>query len=198
MFVEEERLAHRNRAQGRDLLSGRANSGTDLFRPLSSAAADQLTAVLDVGIDALNFAGRTTDIVVNFGLNSIQPVHVSRTARLNSNTGLENARGGTGDDALPGSTISNRLMGGNGDNVLVGLESRDMLEGGSGRDILIGSPGLHVITGRAGEDVLIAEQKTSIRMSAALILFESRRSQPTAMKYASPVCELVWEFRWFS
>jgi hypothetical protein len=176
MFVEEERLAHRNRAQGRDLLSGRANSGTDLFRPLSSAAADQLTAVLDVGIDALNFAGRTTDIVVNFGLNSIQPVHVSRTARLNSNTGLENARGGTGDDALPGSTISNRLMGG----------------------ILIGSPGLHVITGRAGEDVLIAEQKTSIRMSAALILFESRRSQPTAMKYASPVCELVWEFRWFS
>jgi serralysin len=56
---------------------------------------------------------------------------------------IENAVGGSGDDALWGNSSANRLYGNAG---------RDMLRGLSGNDILVGGDGRDTLTGGAGED----------------------------------------------
>jgi Ca2+-binding RTX toxin-like protein len=126
------------------------------------------------GIDTLNFAFLTTDVVVNLGSIAVQPVHLNRTLRLNSVSTLENAMGGTGNDTLLGNVLANRLTGGNGNNILVGLEGADILLAGPGRDILIGGLGLDILNGGAGEDILIAGRTTS---DTSLISLNALRTQ---------------------
>jgi Ca2+-binding RTX toxin-like protein len=123
-----------NGAQGSDLLSGGANNDTYLFGPSSSAEADELTEDSDDGLDTLNFAFLTTDIVVNLGSNSIQPVHLNRTLRLNSGVLFENVIGGSGADTLFGNSLNNSLSGGAGNDRLIGAAGNDVLRGGANDD----------------------------------------------------------------
>ena len=150
-----------NGAAGSDLLFGGANNDTYLFGPASVAEADQVTENASEGIDLLNFAYLTTDVVLNLGSIAVQSVHLDRTLKLNSVSTFENAMGGTGNDTLLGNGVANRLTGGNGNNILIGLGDRDILVSGTGRDILIGGLGLDVLNGGAGEDILIAGRTSS-------------------------------------
>ena len=150
-----------NGAAGSDLLIGGANNDTYLFGAATAAEADHVTENPNEGIDLLNFAYLTTDVVLNLGSLSIQPVHLNRTLKLNSVSTIENAMGGAGHDTLLGNVLANRLTGGNGNNILVGFEGADILVAGNGRDILIGGLGLDVLNGGAGDDILIAGRTTS-------------------------------------
>ena len=150
-----------NGAAGSDLLIGGANNDTYLFGAATAAEADHVTENPNEGIDLLNFAYLTTDVVLNLGSLSIQPVHLNRTLKLNSVSTIENAMGGAGHDTLLGNVLANRLTGGNGNNILVGLEGGDILVSGTGRDTLIGGLGLDILNGGTGEDILIAGRTTN-------------------------------------
>ncbi len=59
---------------------------------------------------------------------------------------IENAIGGSGDDAIAGNAIGNRLDGGIGNDSLSGLDGDDALIGGSGNDYLQGGSGLDLVS----------------------------------------------------
>jgi Ca2+-binding RTX toxin-like protein len=67
---------------------------------------------------------------------------------------IENATGGSGDDALIGNSAANTLVGNNGSDTLVGREGNDVLQGGNGKDDLRGGVGNDSLSGGAGKDVL--------------------------------------------
>lgn len=62
--------------------------------------------------------------------------------------------GGTGNDALLGSTRWDRLIGGPGNDVLAGFEGQDQLRGGAGNDRLFGGANVDVLLGNTGADRL--------------------------------------------
>ena len=177
-----------NGAAGSDVLIGGANHDTYLFGPATALEADQVTEKLNEGIDLLNFAYLTTDVVLNLGSTAIQPVHLNRTLKLNSDSTFENAMGGTGSDTLLGNAVANRLTGGNGNNILVGLEHRDILEAGSGADILIGGLGLDILNSGTGDDILIAGSTTSDTSPANLSTL--RTAWVSAAPYADRITNL--------
>ena len=148
-------------ATGNDVLLGGANNDTYFFVPSSGPEADQVIENANEGVDTLNFAYLSTDVVLDLGSTSIQPVNTHLALMLSSPSTFENAVGGTGSDTLLGNSVANRLTGGEGDNILVGMEAGDILEAGSGRDILIGGLGLDILIGGDGDDILIAGLTTS-------------------------------------
>ncbi len=69
------------------------------------------------------------------------------------NTGQETFFGGDGNDQLRGGSGGDRLVGEAGDDILLGQDGRDMLEGGDGDDDLTGGEGRDILIGGAGVDV---------------------------------------------
>ena len=78
-------------------------------------------------------------------------------------TNVENATGGSGDDAIAGNAGPNFLIGsgGNdniggygGDDTLQGKDGNDILDGGSGNDMVSGDDGADTLTGGPGADYL--------------------------------------------
>jgi Ca2+-binding RTX toxin-like protein len=67
---------------------------------------------------------------------------------------IENATGGSGDDALMGNSAANVLRGNNGEDSLLGREGDDQLHGDAGKDDLRGGEGNDTLTGGAGSDTL--------------------------------------------
>lgn len=65
---------------------------------------------------------------------------------------IENAIGGSGDDAIRGNEGANRLEGRFGDDRLYGRAGDDLLLGGSGRDQMRGGSGNDALTGGSGRD----------------------------------------------
>lgn len=70
---------------------------------------------------------------------------------------VENATGGSGDDALLGNSANNKLTGNAGDDVLMGRSGNDYLLGGAGNDRAAGGDGLDVVSLGAGNDIFVAE-----------------------------------------
>lgn len=67
---------------------------------------------------------------------------------------IENATGGSGDDAMTGNVAGNVLVGGAGDDSLSGQKGADRLAGGEGADSLDGGEGKDILNGDAGDDIL--------------------------------------------
>lgn len=65
---------------------------------------------------------------------------------------IENAKGGSGDDAMIGNVADNALTGGLGNDTLRGLSGEDKLKGGKGDDFLIGHKADDLIYGGHGHD----------------------------------------------
>ena len=124
-------------ATGNDLLLGGADNDTYVFVPTTVAEADQVTENVNEGIDTLDFALLTTDVVANLASTSIQPVHTNCTLKLNSATVLENIIGGSGADTLFGNNLDNTLAGDAGDDKLLGSSGSDVLLGGADNDTYI-------------------------------------------------------------
>jgi hypothetical protein len=74
------------------------------------------------------------------GTPNFAPGNVANALMFNGNIEslIENATGGTGDDALYGNRVGNTLTGNNGNDVLVGAGGNDTLNGGIGNDVLYG------------------------------------------------------------
>ena len=130
---------------GSDVLIGGLGDDTYHFSPATGTPeADSVTEATNAGIDTLSFSSITTNVVVNLTLATTQAVHTNRTLKLNSGSSLENANGGSGNDALGGNSLANVLTG-NGGN--------DAFYPGLGSDALIGGPGddtYHFSTATAG------------------------------------------------
>ncbi|WP_454016928.1 calcium-binding protein [Azospirillum sp. Marseille-Q6669] len=60
-------------------------------------------------------------------------------------SGIENVRGGAGNDTLIGDAGDNQFSGGAGDDSLDGAAGNDSLEGGAGADTLIGGEGTDTV-----------------------------------------------------
>lgn len=71
-------------------------------------------------------------------------------------SGIEDAIGGAGDDAITGNRLANRLDGGRGEDTINGGEGRDVLIGGHGNDSLSGHAGDDRLYGEDGGDILLA------------------------------------------
>jgi hypothetical protein len=69
---------------------------------------------------------------------------------------IENATGGSGNDALLGNAAANVLTGNAGDDFLLGRGGNDRLIGGDGIDRIAGGDGLDVATLGSGNDIYVA------------------------------------------
>ncbi|MCA3399197.1 MAG: Hint domain-containing protein [Roseomonas sp.] len=67
-------------------------------------------------------------------------------------SGIENLRGGNGNDSLVGDGGTNILMGGNGDDTLADGDGADSVFGGDGADVISGSNGNDWLDFGAGND----------------------------------------------
>ena len=65
---------------------------------------------------------------------------------------IENAIGGSGNDAISGNAAINTLTGNAGNDALHGLTGNDVLRGGAGNDSLYGDQGADTMYGDAGND----------------------------------------------
>lgn len=68
---------------------------------------------------------------------------------------IENAVGGSGNDALIGNNLANVLKGAGGRDNLQGAQGKDNLQGGKGNDVLNGGTGNDVLRGQAGSDIFV-------------------------------------------
>lgn len=80
---------------------------------------------------------------------------------------IENATGGSGNDALLGNSAANTLTGNAGDDILIGRGGNDLLLGGDGVDTVRGGDGLDVATLGGGNDTFVAD-KESTRIATKL------------------------------
>jgi serralysin len=69
-------------------------------------------------------------------------------------TTIENAIGGSGNDAITGNSAGNTLTGNAGNDTLQGLGANDTLYGGTGNDLLYGGDGDDWLDGGSGQDRL--------------------------------------------
>ncbi|WP_194945260.1 hypothetical protein [Limnohabitans sp. DM1] len=126
------------------------------------------------GINTLNYAERTSHLLVNLGVvdgNGFVTVTLATgaNAEVDLIKNIQNLVGGTGNDSLSGSAADNWLSGGAGNDSLMGLggadtldgdTGNDLLNGGDGNDSLMGGAGLDTLIGGAGADTLIGGTAT--------------------------------------
>lgn len=75
--------------------------------------------------------------------------------------------GGTGADAIRGSSVIDVITGGAGDDRLYGLADDDTLNGGAGNDVLDGGAGTDRLIGGAGDDLFYVDSATDTVVEAA-------------------------------
>ncbi len=122
---------------GDDTLTGAAGNDTYTFDTDLALGTDTLNES-GGGADTLDFSDTTTRIVkLNLANPASQVVNVGLRLILGSGTTIENAIGGSQNDALVGNSLSNVLTGGGGHDTLTGAAGNDALVGGSGNDTYI-------------------------------------------------------------
>ena len=75
-------------------------------------------------------------------------------------TGTATLNGGTGNDALFGTTAGDTLNGNAGNDLLLGGGGNNSLNGGADNDILDGGAGADSMTGGAGDDIYVIDDVT--------------------------------------
>ena len=85
------------------------------------------------GIDTADYADKIAAVSVVLAGDTPATVFVGGIAE-DSVAGIENLRGGAGNDSLTGDAVANTLEGGAGDDVLAGMAGADALDGGQGID----------------------------------------------------------------
>jgi CSLREA domain-containing protein len=124
-------------AGGSDTLIGGLNDDIYLFTSASASEADMIQENNDGGRDTLNFSAISSNVSINLGTSSVQPIHVNRTLKLNSISTFENVVGGSGGDTITGNSQNNTLSGGAGNDKLNGNQGSDVLLGGLGDDTYV-------------------------------------------------------------
>ncbi|WP_298966232.1 M10 family metallopeptidase [uncultured Methylobacterium sp.] len=109
-------------------------------------ASDQTGAVrLDLNPGAFSTIGPFTDTI------AMSLAHVENGVVVNL---IENATGGTGNDALTGNLADNVLLGRDGDDSVSGGEGNDFGSGGWGKDTVRGGAGNDLLFGDDDDDIV--------------------------------------------
>jgi hypothetical protein len=153
-------------------------TGIDTFRFSLAGRATSIRGGGNLG-DWLDYSLFPTTIPVHVNLAAGSATDVGAGA-AGAVLGVQNVRGGAGNDTLTGNALGNILIGGSSTNVITG---------GSGRSILVGGAGKSSITGGQADDILIAGTTTFDANEAALmaILKEWQRTDKT---YAQRIADL--------
>lgn len=116
------------------------------------------------GIDLVDYSTRSTSLNINLN-NALNNAIVSPD-EVDTLIGIENIRGGSGNDTIFGDGNDNLIEGGNGNDALSGGGGNDTLIGGAGNDTLDGGDGndtldystrtVGVVASLAGGTVVIA------------------------------------------
>lgn len=102
------------------------------------------TIIDDGGLDTLDFGSVTENQTIDLTPGSISDVNgLKGNLIIYTDTVIEFARAGSGNDTLTGNAADNYLLGGDGFDTLIG---------GDGDDVLMGEGGVDVLTGGAGAD----------------------------------------------
>jgi Ca2+-binding RTX toxin-like protein len=88
------------------------------------------------GIDTADYGDKTASVAVTLNGANAASVTVGGVAE-DTLRNIENLIGGSGNDALTGDGLANRLEGGAGDDVLKGGGGADVLRGGTGVDTFV-------------------------------------------------------------
>jgi Ca2+-binding RTX toxin-like protein len=137
-------------AAGNDTLNG--DSGDDTF--VGGAGNDTFTGA--AGTDTADYALRSAPVTVSLD-NVANDGATGETD--NVKTDVENVTGGSGNDALIGTTTANVLAGGPGADSLDGDTGNDVLDGGTGADDFTGGAGTDTVTyaGRAAPVTVVID-----------------------------------------
>ncbi len=149
--------------------NSQTRTGNDSYA-LNDTAAPFSLAIWDAaGLDSLDASGQTQGVALDLraghfssaGTNGANAPAVGNVS-IAYGAVIENATGGSGDDALVGNAVSNVLTGGAGNDTLTGAESTDTLEGGAGTDTAVysGSRSTYDIS-RSGTTLTIAQRAGS-------------------------------------
>lgn len=118
-----------------------------------------LDAQIDLTAATLDYTP-TGGGVVSFLYNEPQPdftTEIKGGYTIANGVVIENATGGSGDDALIGNAAANTLTGNAGNDTLLGRDGADTLRGGDGDDVLNGGAGKNELIGGAGNDTFVFE-----------------------------------------
>jgi serralysin len=117
------------------------------------------------GIDTLDLSGYGVDQRISLAAGSFSSVGgLTDNLAIAFGAHIENATGGSGNDAIIGNEVANSLIGGGGsdalsggagDDLLIGGEGGDQLDGGVGADRLDGGSGGDQLTGAGGHDTYV-------------------------------------------
>ncbi len=149
---------------GNDILFG--TSGNDTFT--GSSGNDYIRG--GTGTDGLSYTGTTQGVTVylqgatGYAAEGRATGYEIGTDRL---FGIENVKGGTGNDFIVGNGDANVLSGGAGNDFLFGGGGNDTLLGGDGDDVLKGGAGANVLTATSGNNTFISEGGTDTMTGGA-------------------------------
>lgn len=128
---------------------------TNEFGNLTDANRRTLTDT--TGIDTINAAAITSNLILNLTPGSSNSQMVGQSLTISANTVIENVFGGDGNDSIAGNAADNIFGSGRGNDVLFGGLGNDTLVGGAGNDNVIGSEGNDYLLGGLGVDLLTGE-----------------------------------------
>ncbi|CAO3439761.1 M10 family metallopeptidase C-terminal domain-containing protein [Azospirillum doebereinerae] len=131
-----------------------SRTGNDTYSLANTASAFSTTIWDAAGADTIDASRQTLAATIDLragsfssaGTNGAGGAAVGNIAIAYGVT-IENATGGSGDDALTGNDAANLLIGGAGDDTLTGGSGDDTLDGGTGTDTAVFSGN------RAGYDI---------------------------------------------
>jgi serralysin len=129
------------------------------------------------GTDTYDLSNYTTNLNIDLAPGGRSTFNTAQLAIVNTGTGLtatgnlfnamlyngdtqsliENAFGGTGNDAIVGNQADNVLFGGAGNDMLSGAIGNDYVDGGLGNDNLYGGDGNDVVIGAEGNNVIYGD-----------------------------------------
>lgn len=105
------------------------------------------------GVDTLNFAAVTKNIELDLSAGSFNMIG-NRFLQIDSDTIIENAYTGDGNDRIIGNAEDNTIIGGRGDDNISGEDGLDRLIGGHGNDTLMGGNGADIFVYESVKDGL--------------------------------------------
>jgi subtilisin-like proprotein convertase family protein len=124
---------------------------TDEFNTMATLdASRRALSDTDGGTDWINAAAVTGNFALNLNAGSASTLNGNNFISIASNTTIENAVTGDGNDTITGNAMANALHGMRGNDRLVGGAGNDQLFGGAGTDALQGGSGADILDGGIG------------------------------------------------
>lgn len=139
LALQERWGANEATAAGDDVYTGKRNTTVDTIWDAS-------------GTDTFDASSRTSDVILSLLDTTFSSFDSLNDVAIAYDVVIENAIGGSGNDAITGNAVVNVLRGGDGD---------DTIDGGAGNDFLTGGADADALDGGAGVDRAVYTDATS-------------------------------------